>query len=128
MNDVSKGKTRRVFLKGTAAAVAVPLLLTSRKSEAQTIPPVSPPSPPTTPWQEELPNEITPLHKVSSLNPSPTEAPNLAAGEAGRASHQRFGELGKSPELYEMTAMENPVGLQSGVSSAAYLGFCRLLA
>ena len=108
MNDVPKGETRRVFLKGTAAAMAVPLILTSRKSEAQTIPPVSPPSPPTTPWQEFLPNEITPLHTVSSLTPSPTEAPNLAAGEAGRASHQRFGELGQSPYLYEMTAMENP--------------------
>jgi FtsP/CotA-like multicopper oxidase with cupredoxin domain len=36
------------------------------------------------------------------------EAPNLAAGEAGRASHQRFGELCRSPEVYEMTARENP--------------------
>jgi FtsP/CotA-like multicopper oxidase with cupredoxin domain len=108
MKNVSNGKTRRAFLKGTAAAMAVPLIMTSRKGAAETLPPVLPPSPPTTPWQVDLPNEITPLQATSSLTPSPTEAPNLAAGEAGRASHQRFSELSGSPTLYEMTAMENP--------------------
>src|SRR6266852_6775934 len=95
MNTVANGNTRRAFLKGTAAALAVPLILTARQGAAETLPPVPvvPPSPPTTPWQVYLPNAITPLQATSSLTPSPTEAPNLAAGEAGRASHQRFIEL-----------------------------------
>jgi FtsP/CotA-like multicopper oxidase with cupredoxin domain len=108
MQHVPNGKTRRAFLKGTAAAMAVPLILTSRKGAAQTPPPVLPPSPPTTPWQEALPNAITPLDPVNALTPAPTEVPNLAAGECGRASHQRFGELCRSPYVYEMTAKENP--------------------
>ena len=130
MKTRANGNTRRAFLKGTAAAMAVPLLLTSRQSAAQTTPPVVPPSPPTTPWQEDLPDAITPLDPVNALTPSPTEAPNLAAGEAGRASHQRFSELSGSAAarrlLYEMAAKENPqLGLQSGVSGAAHLGFHR---
>src|SRR5262245_6048965 len=112
MHNVPNGKTRRAFLKRTAAALAVPLLLTTRKSAAQTPPLVPPPSPPTTPWQDSLPNAITRLDPVNALTPSPTEAPNLAAGEAGRASHQRFSELrglgSGTPTLYEMTAKENP--------------------
>jgi hypothetical protein len=112
MNNVPNGKTSRAFLKRTAAVLAVPLLLTTRKSAAQTPPLVSPPSPPTTPWQDLLPNAITRLDPVNTLTPSPTEALNLAAGEAGRASHQRFSELrglgsGTTP-LYEMTVKENP--------------------
>jgi hypothetical protein len=91
--------------------MAVPLMLTVRKSTAQTIRPVLLLSPPTTPWQEVLPNEITPLQVVRSLNPSPTEAPHLNAGECGRASHQRFSELtglgSGTPTLYEMTSKEN---------------------
>jgi FtsP/CotA-like multicopper oxidase with cupredoxin domain len=108
MKDIAKGKTRRDFLKGTAVVMAVPLLLTLRKGEAQTTPSPLPPSPATIPWQETLPNAVTPLQSASSLDPYPTEAPNLAAGECGRAYHQRFGELGRSPEMYEMTVMENP--------------------
>ena len=92
--------------------MAVPLL-TSRQSAAKTSPPVVPPSPPTTPWQEFLDNAITPLHPVSALTPAPTVDANLTAGEAGRAAHQRFSELsgiGSSgaPILYEMAAKENP--------------------
>jgi hypothetical protein len=37
MNNVPNGKTRCAFLKRTAAAMAVPLMLTTRKSTAQTI-------------------------------------------------------------------------------------------
>ncbi len=51
--------TRRTFLKGTAAAIAAPLVLTPRKGAAQAAP--LPPSPPTTPFVEFLPNAITPL-------------------------------------------------------------------
>jgi FtsP/CotA-like multicopper oxidase with cupredoxin domain len=108
VKESSDGRTRRAFLKGTTAAMAVPLMLTSHKSEAQTSRSPLPPSPPTLPWQVSLPNAITPLQSASSLYPAPTEAPNLAAGEAGRAPHQRYSELCRSPETYEMTVMENP--------------------
>jgi len=115
MKDALNGTTRRAFLQGTTAALAVPLILTARQvtarqGEAETLPPVPvvPPSPPTTPWQEALPDAITPLAPVSALTPAPTVAPNLAAGECGRAAHQRFAELGQAPTLYEMAAKENP--------------------
>src|SRR5712691_155809 len=115
MKDALNGTTRRAFLQGTTAALAVPLILTARQvtarqGEAETLPPVPvvPPSPPTTPWQEALPDAITPLDPVSALTPAPTVAPNLAAGECGRAAHQRFAELGQAPTLYEMAAKENP--------------------
>jgi hypothetical protein len=58
--------------------------------------------------QEALPNAITPLQPVSALTPAPTVVPNLAAGECGRAPHQRFSELGQAPAMYEMAAKENP--------------------
>jgi len=110
MKNTTNGNTRRAFLKGTAAALTVPLLRPARKGAAATLPPVPvvPPSPPTTPWQEALPTAITPLQAVSALTPAPTVAPNLAAGECGRAAHQRFAELGTAPDLYEMAAKENP--------------------
>ena len=111
--DESHGKTRRAFLKGTAAATAVPLLLTSRKSMAATPPVVVPPSPPTTPWSVYLDDAITKLNPVGALDPAPQIMANIGAGEAGRAEHQRFVELtsarGKSPTLYEMAAKENPL-------------------
>ena len=65
MSEPLSGRTRRAFLKATTAAIALPLILTSRKSTAQTIPPL-PASPVTTPWVEELPSAITPLAAGSS--------------------------------------------------------------
>ena len=44
--------TRRTLL--AASAAAAPLLIVARRSEAQVVAPL-PPSPPTTPWVEELP-------------------------------------------------------------------------
>lgn len=106
---------RRSFIKGAvvttaAAAAGAPLILTSRKTDAQV---VIPPSPPTTPWVEELPRAITPLPAVSSLSPTPTSWANTTAGECGRADHQRFAELTApgvcgSPEFYQLFAKENP--------------------
>ncbi|WP_305956017.1 multicopper oxidase family protein, partial [Pseudomonas sp. 2FG] len=64
----------------------------------------------TRPWLEELPRQIVPIESVSTLSPSPTVAPNVAGGEAGRAPHQRYAELTGvlgAPELYELRAVEN---------------------
>jgi FtsP/CotA-like multicopper oxidase with cupredoxin domain len=99
--------TRRTLL--TASAAAAPLLLLPRKSEAQVA--VLPPSPPTTPWVEELPLQDTPL-APTTLNPVPTLSSNLAGGECGRVQHQRYAELtapaGRTPVQYQLTAKENP--------------------
>jgi FtsP/CotA-like multicopper oxidase with cupredoxin domain len=86
-----------------AAAAGAPLILTSRKAGAQV---VIPPSPPTTPWVEELPRAITPLPSSASLTPEPTEAANTGSGECGRDTHQRFLEWGPA-EFYEMRVKEN---------------------
>ena len=98
--------TRRTLL--TASAAAAPLLLLPRKTEAQVA--VLPPSPPTTPWVEELPLQDTPL-TPTTLNPLPSLMPNLAGGECGRVAHQRYAELtaptGRTPVQYQLTAKEN---------------------
>jgi len=67
MKNTTNGNTRRAFLQGTAAVLAVPLILTARQGAAATPPVVLPPSPPTTPWQEPLPNAIIRLDPVSAL-------------------------------------------------------------
>jgi FtsP/CotA-like multicopper oxidase with cupredoxin domain len=101
--------TRRDLLKASAAAA--PLVMLPRRTEAQVA--VLPPSPPTTPWVDELPLQDTPL-APTVLTPAPTVAANLAAGECGRAPHQRFAELtgpggvAGTPVQYQLTARENP--------------------
>jgi FtsP/CotA-like multicopper oxidase with cupredoxin domain len=100
---------RRTLL--TASAAAAPLLLVGSKTQAQVA--LLPPSPPTTPWAEELPLQDTPL-VPTNLKPAPSIVANLAAGECGRAPHQRFAELtGRRgvagvPVQYRLTARENP--------------------
>ncbi|NOT13935.1 MAG: multicopper oxidase domain-containing protein [Methylococcaceae bacterium] len=108
----AKLEARRSFLKLATASAAAPILLTSRKSGAAD-PPVIPPSPPTTPWIEYLPNQITPLQPIATLYPPWTVTANTAGGECGRAAHQRFAELtapevSGTPELYYLFAKENP--------------------
>ena len=96
---------RRDFLKVALAASAAPMILTSRKSFAQE---ALPPSPPTTPWVEQLPRSITPVSPVNALDPAPTMDANTGGGEVGRASHQRFADLnGANAELYELTVKPN---------------------
>ena len=92
--------SRRSFLQGSAALAAAPLILAPSRSEA-----VVPPSPATIAWQEFLP-DAPPLLPGSTLNPAPTEQPNLAAGEAGRAAHQRWAEFGPRAEHYELHAAQ----------------------
>jgi FtsP/CotA-like multicopper oxidase with cupredoxin domain len=102
-DNPSGGVTRRTALKLGAAAGAV-TVLTSRKSFS--LPPGGPPQPPpeptvcspnpahspaTTPFVQALP--IPPIARPFKLNPAPTKSPNLAAGEAPRADHQRWEEF-----------------------------------
>lgn len=95
-----KGMTRRTMLKASAAAGAV-TMLTSRKSLAQSLPPIPTEptdctpnpgqSPPTTPFVQALP--IPPIAIPTILNPQPTVSANTAAGEAPRADHQDFNQF-----------------------------------
>ncbi|WP_371926101.1 multicopper oxidase family protein [Pseudomonas sp. LPB0260] len=119
---VAKGARRR-FLKGAGAALVAPLLTGSsdnsgrsdgqQKSEGRRGGLGDRPdkSPPSTPWQVELPLAYTPLPPVP-LDPPPMRQANSAAGEAGRAAHQRWDVLylrGREfpPVHYEISAEEN---------------------
>jgi FtsP/CotA-like multicopper oxidase with cupredoxin domain len=109
----SPGIGRRTMLK--AAALGAPAVLAARKTQAQVAPLLPPPSPPTTPWVEELPLQDTPLSPVPTpLNPAPTLYANGAGGECGRLAHQRYDELcgvGRRlgvPLQYQLTVKENP--------------------
>lgn len=106
---------RRTFLKHSATALAAPLLLNVRTSDAAvwvtTPQPEFPPSPTTRPWQEELPRAIVPVQPVSDLTPSSVREPKTADGEAGREPHQRFDEIigvRGAPQLHELTAKVIP--------------------
>jgi len=98
---------RRNFLKGSVVtAAAAPMILTSRKTQAQVV--VIPPSPPVQPWKEELPTETKVLQPVASLDPAPLTTAHVGAGECGRGDHPRFAELAVDPLYYRLRAMENP--------------------
>ncbi|MDX1369052.1 multicopper oxidase family protein [Pseudomonas sp.] len=123
----SGGAARRSFLKLTAAAFAAPLLLTSLAGSARSRRRededdddddggdagvlLLPPSPPTIPWQFELPAAIDQLQPIV-LDPPPMVVANTAAGEAGRGPHQCWSELYETPRQYppvhyELSAKEN---------------------
>ncbi|MDH4583365.1 bilirubin oxidase [Pseudomonas sp. BN415] len=107
----ASGDSRRTFLKLATAAATAPwigrsLASLGKDDDDEEAPPVIPPSPPTIPWTLELPERVTPLQPVL-LDPAPTEQANVAAGEAGRAAHQRWGELGWRV-TYELVARQNP--------------------
>src|SRR3954468_477484 len=108
------GFTRRAVLQASAVAAAAPMLILPRKSAAQ-LPPVLPPSPPTTPWVEELPLQDTPATPLATLNPAPSLFGNIAGGEIGRVAHQRYDEIvgvtartGKNAVLHQLIVKENP--------------------
>ncbi|XHF42301.1 multicopper oxidase domain-containing protein [Metapseudomonas boanensis] len=111
--DYTPPPARRIFLKATAVVLAIPAITQSflvegrhRRDDDERSNFVIPPSPPTIPWVIRLPDEITVLQPVV-LDPPPTEAANTAAGEAGRAPHQRFNELGVAVAC-ELRAKERP--------------------
>ena len=107
--------TRREMLKmggaAGAATILLPTMLTSRKStvyaqgtvaEPVLCPPTPvPPSPPTTPFLDNLPIPSPAIPQF--LNPVPTENANIGGGEAARAPHQRWAQL--NPSIwYQMEA------------------------
>ena len=96
-SDSPPNESRRAFFKKTGAAIlAAPAILTSRKSSAQVIPDESlPPSPPTRPWQKELPEEVEPLEQTDLSDDAypPQGSANTANGECGRNDHQRWDDF-----------------------------------
>ncbi len=110
--------SRRSFLKAGAAVLAAPAVWTPRKSavaadDSQDL--LLPPSPPTLPWQEELPAAIEPLQQTGAFDPAPGLSANGDSGECGRKEHQRFEEILGAPapdpaqtDLYELRARARP--------------------
>lgn len=107
--DAAEQPSRRNFLKGSAALMVAPLLPASAKSRTSDEDAVAvaavPASPPTVPWQEFLPDVIGVLD-ANPLDPSPTGTANIAGGEAGRPSHQRWNEFAARAEPYELHAAQ----------------------
>jgi FtsP/CotA-like multicopper oxidase with cupredoxin domain len=98
--DMSGGLNRRTVLKAGGALGAAAVLTSSKTAFAQTsgspTPPVlcgiDPPiSPATTPFRDTLP--VPPPAWPVLLSPFPTEAANIAGGEAARADHQRWAQF-----------------------------------
>jgi len=115
-SDSPSNASRRAFFKTTGATIlAAPAIITSRKSSAQQAfsSESLPASPPTTPWQRELPEAIEPLEQTDRANHEypPQGVPNTANGECGRNNHQRwehfFGDHPLQPDqadTYELRA------------------------
>jgi FtsP/CotA-like multicopper oxidase with cupredoxin domain len=104
MKNKGRQVTRRTVLKLGAAAGAgallAPTILTSRKStvyawdavaEPVLCGNVANPSPPHTPFVDDLPVPSPAIPQF--LSPAPTEAANIAGGEAARDDHQRWAEF-----------------------------------
>jgi len=68
-----------------------------------------PVSPPTTPFQENMPR-LTVAQPVASLTPAPTIAPNTAAGEGRTVSHQAFAQF-PPQRFYELIQQQGTVSM-----------------
>ena len=68
-----------------------------------------PQSPPTTPFQENMPR-LTVAVPVASLTPAPTIAPNTAAGEGRTVPHQAFAQF-PPQRFYEFSQQQGTVSM-----------------
>ena len=114
-------ESRRHFFKQSllgSTVLAAPAVIMSQNSSAQTIEPVLPPSPPTTPWRDELPIAIEPFAQTDLLADSsmlPQGIAHTEVGECGRNNHQHWDDFFGSPvllpdqaDLYELRAKADP--------------------
>jgi FtsP/CotA-like multicopper oxidase with cupredoxin domain len=68
-----------------------------------------PQSPPTTPFQENMPR-LTVAQPVAALTPTPTAAPNTAAGEGRTVAHQAFAQF-PPQRFYELIQQQGTVSM-----------------
>jgi FtsP/CotA-like multicopper oxidase with cupredoxin domain len=68
-----------------------------------------PQSPPTTPFQENMPR-LTVAQPVAALTPTPTAAPNTAAGEGRTVTHQAFAQF-PPQRFYELIQQQGTVSM-----------------
>jgi FtsP/CotA-like multicopper oxidase with cupredoxin domain len=79
------------------------------------------PSPPHHPFVDEF---LAPFPELDHpLNPQPTEFPNLGAGEADRAPHQRWAQFAPAHFTYEMSAQVGLHKFHSDYSNTYIWGF-----
>src|SRR5215475_11473848 len=129
--SISRRDVLKIGAAAGAATVIAPTMLTSRKSLAaqevvtepdlvacRATPPVN--SPATTPFRDVF---TAPFPAIpQDLDPAPTEGPNLLAGEADRAAHQRWSEF--SPDVeYELVAQASTHTFHSDYSPSYIWGF-----
>src|SRR2546423_2795970 len=108
---ISRRSVLKIGAVAGAATVVAPSLLTSNEalgfqsSIAEPVrcdPPAPAQSPPHHPFVDEF---LAPFPEIDHpLNPQPTEFPNLGAGEADRAPHQRWTQFTPAHFTYEMSA------------------------
>ncbi|MBM7062292.1 multicopper oxidase domain-containing protein [Pseudomonas sp. UL073] len=122
--------SRRAFLRYSAAALASPWLLRGLPVQAASGPGKVAPSPPTTPWLDELPplRRLLPLN-LDDFDPAPTLDANNHGGrgpEAGRNRHQRYeaitAQFGIS--YYEMHARQGLWQFHSEYPPQPIWGYC----
>jgi FtsP/CotA-like multicopper oxidase with cupredoxin domain len=128
---ISRRSVLKIGAAAGAAGVLAPKMLTSNEALGfQTIPepPVrcvntvpATPSPPHHPFVDEFtapfPCDDHPL------NPQPTEFPNLGAGEADRAPHQRWAQFAPAQFTYDMSAQVGLHKFHSDYSDTYIWGF-----
>ena len=106
---ISRRSVLKIGAAAGAATVVAPSMLTSNKalgfqSVAEPVLCVQPsgPSPAHTPFVQEF---AAPFPAVDQpLSPAPTEFPNLGAGEADRAAHQRWAQFTPAHFTYDLEA------------------------
>ena len=105
-SSVANPGRRNFFKTGVAATGAI--LVASGETQAQVvIVPILPPSPPTTPWVQDLPVYLPKPPIVGDLNPMARGARVEGSGECGREDHQAWGPF-PPKEFYEMRVREAP--------------------
>jgi FtsP/CotA-like multicopper oxidase with cupredoxin domain len=108
---IAAGFKRRDLLKMgllTSAGLLIPKKgLSARPLTSAGFVDDEPNSPPTTPFQDNMPR-LTILQPVASLTPAPTIAPNTPAGEARTVPHQAFAQF-PPQRYYEMSEQAGTV-------------------
>lgn len=127
-STISRRNVLKIGAAAGAAGVLAPKMLASsealgfQSSITEPVRCVTPPnSPPHTPFAD---NFTAPFPAIpQSLDPAPTEFPNLGAGEAPRAPHQRWSQFAPATFKYELDARPGLHTFHSDYSPTYIWGF-----